>query len=598
MSGESQGLWRSLASLYGSSTPARRLQLKLLVGLMIAGGAAELLSIGAVIPFLGLLAGGSASLDQPWLSDLFAFLGTTSYDQQLLAAALVFIFAAVAAAAIRLLLTWTTQSFAIQLGHELSVEVQRRVLQQPYAYHVQRNSSEIIASLDKVQILVFSLVLPVVQMTAAAAISLFILAALAQVDMVVLISALFALTVIYGLWVGRVRHRLRHYSAIAGSDSHRRVQIVQENLGGIRDIILDDSHSVQLRNFARVDRRLAAAQIRALFLAAAPRFVVEALGMVLIAVLAVLIIRRGDSLAAALPMLGAFAFGAQRLLPLVQQFYHGWSSFAANRAIIGQVLAYLRLPVDDYGRADPVAPLPFKERIELKHVTFRHAGRRRPALQDISLVIPQGARLALVGPTGSGKSTLADVIMGLLEPSAGEIRIDGVALTDNNRRAWRQCIAHVPQHLFLADTTIARNIAFGGGDGEIDAERVRDAARVAQLDDFIASLPGGYDTRVGERGVQISGGQRQRLAIARAVYKQAPVLVLDEATSALDQATEDAVISALDRLAERGMTIIMIAHRPSVVRHCDLVVRLDNGRIAESGSYRQLLGRESAAMSD
>jgi len=592
---ESQSLRRSLAALYRFMAPARRRQLGLLLVLMIAGGAAELLSIGAMIPFLGLLAGGAGSPRVPFLSNLFSLIGAISYDEQLVVAALLFIMAAVSAAAIRLLLTWTTQSFALQLGHELSIEVQRRVLQQPYSYHLQRNSSEIIASLDKVQNLVFSFVLPMVQIAAAAVISTFILTALAQVNLVILVVAIFSLAAIYGVWVTRVRNRMQHYSDIAGSDYDRRVQIVQENLGGIRDIILDHSHGAHLKSFAAVDRRLAGARARAAFLAAAPRFVVEAFGMVLIAALAVMVARREEGLATALPMLGAFVFGAQRLLPLVQQLYHGWSSFAMNRSIVGQVLAYLHLPIEADELADDIEPLPFRQAIELKEVSFHHAGRRRPAIQDLSLIIPKGSRVALIGPTGSGKSSLADLLMGLLEPAAGEILVDDVMLTRESRRAWRRCIAHVPQHLFLADTTITRNIAFGRSEEEVDIDRVRDAARVAQLAEFIASLPDGYDTRVGERGMQLSGGQRQRLAIARAVYKRAPVLVLDEATNALDPATEEAVIAAVGQLGERGRTIIMIAHRMSVVRHCDLIVRLENGRIVEVGSASQVFGEVPGA---
>jgi len=245
---------------------------------------------------------------------------------------------------------------------------------------------------------------------------------------------------------------------------------------------------------------------------------------------------------------------------------------------------------EELTRAGHVPALPLLDRIRVDNVSFAYASRRGPALQNISFDIPCGARIALIGKTGSGKSTLADLLMGLIEPAEGRITVDGVPLTHDNRRNWQRSIAHVPQAIFLADASIERNIAFGVPADAIDRKRVIDAARKAQLDEFVHALPEGYDTHVGERGVRLSGGQRQRLGIARAIYKEASVLVLDEATSALDDATEAAVMEALDQLGDEGRTIILIAHRLSTVSRADIVVRLDNGRLAELGSYAEVIG--------
>ena len=242
---------------------------------------------------------------------------------------------------------------------------------------------------------------------------------------------------------------------------------------------------------------------------------------------------------------------------------------------------------DELAEAAEGEPLPFRDRIRVEHVNFAYASRRAPALEDVSFEIPRGRRVALIGKTGSGKSTLADLLMGLLEPGAGRITIDGVLLTRENRRSWQRSIAHVPQAIFLADASIARNIALGVPAKTIDLPRVREAGRKAQLDEFVDTLPEGYDTHVGERGIRLSGGQRQRLAIARAIYKQVLVLVLDEATSALDDETEAAVMHALDQLGEEGRTIIMIAHRMTTIARADIVVRLDNGRVAQIDSHLQ-----------
>jgi ABC-type multidrug transport system fused ATPase/permease subunit len=313
--------------------------------------------------------------------------------------------------------------------------------------------------------------------------------------------------------------------------------------------------------------------------------------MILIAVLAVVISAREGGFAGALPVLGALALGAQRLLPLLQQIYVGWSLAAGHSSLLVQVLDLLRLPVDEkaaHGDSEP--PLPLRNRIAVENVSFTYASRRGSAVEGVSFEIPRGTRIALIGKTGSGKSTLADLLMGLLEPTEGRISVDGVSLTRENRRSWQRSIAHVPQAIFLADASIARNIAFGVPPQAIVGERVIEAAKKAQLDEFVAALPEGYETHVGERGVRISGGQRQRLGIARAIYKQAQILVLDEATSALDDATEAAVMQALDQLGEEGRTIIMIAHRLSTISCADIVIRLDNGRVAELGSYAEVVG--------
>jgi len=271
---------------------------------------------------------------------------------------------------------------------------------------------------------------------------------------------------------------------------------------------------------------------------------------------------------------------------------------AGNRSVASQVLDLLALPVEEQaslpGRAEALG---LKHSIAFDHVSFTYPGRHQPAVEDITLTIERGSRVALVGHTGSGKSTLADLLMGLLEPTSGKITIDGVALDRATRRAWQRGIAHVPQAIFLAGASIARNIAFGVPPAQIDMERVVRAAANAQLEEFIASLADGYETSVGERGVRLSGGQRQRLGIARAIYKDAPVLVLDEATSALDHDTEVAVMQALDQLGGEGRTIIIIAHRTSTVEGCDLIARLDRGRIVEAGPFTQLFGGEPSRKS-
>ena len=585
------GLRSGLRELYGTLTPQRRRQFYFVLVLMFAGALAELATIGAVLPFLSLLADPGRIGRIPALAAAFNAVGAVTNSERLLAATVLFIVLAIIAALVRLQLTWSSQNFIFRLGHELAVNIQRRILFQPYTFHINQNTSTLVASLEKVGTLVYYVLLQLMQAAIAVIISIFIIAVLIYVDPFTALVSAAAFGLIYLLVSTLMRRRLDRNSDVIGATWDERVKIVQESLGGIRDVIIDSSQPVYLEAFRKIDDRFSNAKTNTAFIGAAPRFIIESLGMSLIAILAIVMAARQGGLAAALPILGALALGAQRLLPMLQQIYVSWSVAVGNQSLINQVLELVRLPVDEEtAQAEQVAPLPFRRHIRLENVSFAYPSRRVSAVDDISFEIGRGQRMALIGKTGSGKSTLADLLMGLLEPIDGRIVVDGVSLTRENRRNWQRSIAHVPQAIFLADASIARNIALGVPAERIDTERVIEAAKKAQLDEFVRSLPEGYDSFVGERGIRLSGGQRQRLGIARAIYKQAPVLVLDEATSALDDATESDVMRALDQLGEEGRTIILIAHRLSTISRADLVVRLENGRLVELGSYSEVIG--------
>jgi ABC-type multidrug transport system fused ATPase/permease subunit len=550
---------------------------------MLVAALAEVATVSSLMPFLALLSGAGHLERLPVAAELIEASRRLVPGQPLLGAGLIFIAAVLVTGAIRVLLSYATNNFALSLGHELSVEVQRRILLQPYSYHVSHSSSEMVTALEKVQILVSGVVLQLMESATAGVIILFVLAVLIQIDVVMAAAAVAIFVLFYALLSAMIRHRLARNSSVLGSAYERRVQLVQESAAGIRDVIIDQSAGVYLDAFRQVDHDLSVAIAHNRFLAVAPRFVVETAGTILIAALAFAAAARPGGLNSALPVLGTIALAAQRLLPLAQQLYKGWADLAGNRAIVQQVVSYLHLPVAG-SRLRPAAPLDMREGLTLDRIVFTYPSRSEQAVDDVTLTIPRGSRIALVGRTGAGKSTLADLIMGLLEPDSGRLLVDGTPLTAATLPSWQAGIAHVPQSIFLADASIAENIALGVPGSGVDIDRVQAAARAAQLHDFVAALPEGYGTGVGERGIRLSGGQRQRLGLARAIYKHAPVLVLDEATSALDHATERAVLAALDELGRGGCTIIIIAHRESTLAGCDLIARLDHGRLVATST--------------
>jgi ABC-type multidrug transport system fused ATPase/permease subunit len=569
----STGVWGNFRELYGFVQPERRREIWLLVFLTLLGATSEVVAIGSVVPFLALLAGGSPQIR--WIEPLFELLGAYSRQQQLAVAASLLCAAAVAAAVLRLTLVRLTQDFVFSFGHQLSVEVQRRMLLQPYLWHVGHNSSDQIATIEKVELVTSAVLLPLIQALASTVLVATIIAILVRIAPLPTIVASLALAASYLILGAVARRRLKMNSQRLDRGFEQRIRTLQEGIGGIRDTILDGSHASVLERFRNADLELATARADIVFISAVPRYVIEAAGIVVIAGLALILSSRSGGLVSALPVLGALALGAQRLLPLVQQLYQGWSDVVANQAIINDVARRLRLRIPP--TMNPGPRLPFTRSVEFRDVGFSYNDRVHRAVSGLSFDIHPGSRIALTGPTGSGKSTTADLLMGLLEPSEGEIFVDGIPLSDENRQAWRANVAHVPQMLFLADASIAQNIALTS---TVDRDRVRQAASLAQLDAFIESLPDAYETHVGERGARISGGQRQRLAIARAIYKDTPLLILDEATSALDDETEAAVLRALDYLREQGRTVLIISHRSTTIEGCDRTLRLENGRIA------------------
>ena len=578
----------ALRALVANLIPRRRIQLVFLLGLMLVGALAEVLSLAALVPFLATLTDPVQVTKRPLVANVITALGWSDVQDIRWRLTVLFVCTAAVAGMIRFALIYATARINYGMGHELAAEVYRRTLYQPYEVHVARNSSEIVGGLNKVDIVVMVL-FGLLNMVSAVLMGIFIVAALLLIDPIIATVALTGFGSIYGVVSVFTRKRLAANSQVINSAYNSRVQCVQEGLGGIRDVLLDHAQPVFARRFNQVDWPFRVAQASNNIIGPSPRFAVEALGMVLIALLGYSMATSESGVAAAIPTLGALALGAQRLMPMLQQTYQGWVLVTGNREVFIEVVALLGQPVSDPTHAE-IGPLRFDREIRLEKVSFRYQPHLPLVLRQVDLTIPKGARIGFLGSTGSGKSTATDLFMGLLQPTTGAILVDGTPLTGVTRLAWQRNVAHVPQAIFLADASFAENIAFGVPPDQIDLPRVREAARRAQIANFIEASPTGYETPVGERGVRLSGGQRQRIGIARALYKQVKVIIFDEATSALDTQTEEAVMESIESL-DQDLTLLIVAHRLSTLKSCSQVIEIANGVVRRAGTYEAIVGR-------
>jgi ATP-binding cassette subfamily B protein len=583
-------LLQLLKILWGHISLRRQYQAGLLLLLMVLAALSEILSIGAVIPFLGVLTNPQYIFDNNLFRPLINLPIVKNTSDILLLFTVVFCLAAILSGALRLVLSWVNNRLAFLIGADLSLDVYRKILYQNYEFHVKHNSSEIIAVVStKANAVIFQTIFPVLNALASMFILVVIILALLIINPQIAIVTAIGFGGIYVLIVRLTKKRVHQNSIAIAQQSTQVLKSLQEGLGGIRDVLVDGNQDVYCDIYKRANLLLLKAYGDNQFIAGSPRFLIESVGMVLIASLAFGISQDGKGMGNAIPMLGAFALSAQRLLPVLQQLYVSWSNIKGGQKILEDVLNMLSMQADIASSGGRTRKLQFFNSIKLHDVSFRYFKSALPVLKGVNLEIKKGSKVGFIGSTGGGKSTLLDIVMALLTPERGLLKVDDIEINHTNYRQWQAAIAHVPQAIYLSDSTIAENIAFGVPKAQIDYGRLKIAAQQAQIDSAIESWTDGYDTVVGERGIRLSGGQRQRIGIARALYKKADVIIFDEATSALDEETERLVMQAINSLDE-NLTILIIAHRFTTLKECEKIIEITSGVVSRVGSYSEIIG--------
>lgn len=585
-----QSIIKLIARLWLHISPRRRGQFGFLLVLMIFTSFAEILSISAVLPFLAILTDPGRVFSHSSAQSIIQVMGITEPTQLTLPLTIAFSLAVLTAGTMRIILLWANTRLSYATGADLSMSIYRRTLYQPYAIHVARNSSEIIDGISLKTNNAIYLINMMLNLISSSFMLVAILVALLSIDPVIALVTFGGFGLIYFMIIQFTRNRLLLNGQTVARESTRVIKSLQEGLGGIRDILIDGSQEAYCQIYSKADQQLRRAQGINTFISSSPRNGLEALGILLIAILAYTLSQEADGINEAIPVLGALALGAQRLLPVLQQAYSSYSTIQGGRVSLQDALDLLDQPLPYYADKPVVSSFPFRQQILLKQISFRYNETTPWVLKNLNLVIPKGSRVGFVGVTGSGKSTLLDILMGLLQATNGTIEVDGQSVSLGNHRAWQANIAHVPQTIFLTDSTINENIAFGLPESQIDSARVRHVAKQAQISDLIDSWPEKYQTLVGERGIRLSGGQRQRIGIARALYKKANVIIFDEATSGLDNLTEQAVMQSIEALS-KDLTLLIIAHRLTSLKCCTQIVEIEEAGIKHIGSYQDMVAR-------
>ncbi len=579
-----------LKRLLSLLTARERAQLRR-VGVVAVGAAVlETLSVFSVLPFIAAVSDPSGFMARPEVGRVAELLGIGEARTMLLvggAVVLALVLATNVAGAFSLRLIHLT---AWNINHYLSCRLLGAYLSRPYEWFLGRNTSGLNRNLlDEVRTAIQGVLLPLLYSLVRGMGAVMLVLVLLFVDYRLTLIAGTVLGLAYlGIYYG-VRALQERLGKIRIGANQIRFQVTAEALGGIKEVKSLGVEKEFLRRYGESGPPFVRAMAWTNVITELPRHILEVLSVGTVLVLLLLLILSGNSLEEALPVLALFAFAGYRLVPSFHLVFSG-----LNRArFYIPALKELEEDLSIEGRM-PKSPgerppsIELRESLELDEVTFRYPETSHPALDRITLSIPQGERIGVVGPTGAGKTTLADLLLGLLEPREGVVRVDGEALSGPDWSRWRASVGYVPQTIFLTDDTVAGNIAFGLPPEMVDRERVQTVARMAEVDEFVRGLSEGYDSMVGERGVRLSGGQRQRIGMARALYRDPSLLLLDEATSALDGATEEAVMDSVFGL-ERERTVVIIAHRLATVHRCDRIVVLEGGRVSAVGTWDELL---------
>lgn len=573
-------------------TPQERNRAILLLIMILIVAILDTIGVASIMPFIAVLTNPDIVEQNFLLGFMFdksKIFGVKNIEEFIIFLGFLVFFLLIISLTFKSLSTYAQLHFAQMREHSIGKRLLQGYLSQPYSWSLSRNSADLSKTiLSEVNLIILQAITPMINLLASGAVVIAILILLIIVNP--LIAFLISCTLGLAYWI--IYNLIRRYLKNIGQErlkvNQLRFTSVNEVFGAGKELKLSGFENNYIDKFSETSKIFAKHQATAKVLAQLPRFSIEAIGFGGMILFILYNLIQSETFTNILPLVALYAFGGYRILPALQQSYNSISSLRFAGPALDNLCEELKLNrivlTNKY-----VKPLSVEKTISLKNISYSYPNTRQASIENVSLEILAYSKVGLVGATGSGKTTTADIILGLLRPEQGTLEIDGRIIDDFNLKSWQKSIGYVPQYIFLADDTIAGNIALGLKPEEVSQISIEKAAKAANLHEFIITeLPNGYKTIIGERGVRLSGGQRQRLGIARALYSNPKVLVLDEATSAMDSLTEKLIMQAINKLKE-NTTIILIAHRLSTIKNCDNIFLLDKGKLISEGNYKKLI---------
>ncbi len=575
---------------------AEKRHLILISAVILSMSLFQAVGVASIFPFISIIMDPDIIFESRYLSRAYYFFGFEDVRSFIIASGFIMAGLIIAGNLTTAFAIWLKSRFVWMKNHSLSSRVFRRYLSFPYVYFLNSNTANLEKNiLIEVEQLTGNFIMPVLEIFTNILLIILMLAALILISPAAAVLIFILFSIFYGfVYRFGLRSKLKSRGEKRVEEATERFKAVSEALGGIKDIKILGREKYFLEKFKKHSFLLNHLQAWHEASQQMPRYLIEILAFGGVIGFIIFLISSGQNINRIIPMVSFFVFAGYRLMPEINRMFMFFTRLQFNSSVLDRIYGDLTIGnARDILEFSETREMPFEKEISFTDLSFSYPGAGSCVFNNINLTIPKDSNIAVVGPTGAGKTTFVDILLGLLSPTGGEIRVDGETVENDDVRSWQRTIGYVPQHIYLSDDTIRRNIAFGIPDELIEESKVKNSARIASLEEFIdESLSEKFDTVVGERGIRLSGGQRQRIGIARALYHDPQVLVFDEATSSLDGVTEELVLKAIEDISKMK-TIIIIAHRLTTVKKCDIIYVLDKGKIAAEGTYDELMNENA-----
>ena len=555
--------------------------------LTIFSSLVDAISIGAILPFLSAITNPEKLIINNTFSKYFIYLKINNSHDLVKIMTIGIIAITILSAIFRWIVIYFQTLISNVITSELSIKGYERTLYQPYSVHVASNSSSIITGINKVNAILSNFITPTITLITALFTITSICIGLLYIQPLLTFVIFTSLFCIYYIIIRLTKNSLFKLGQKRNNEVPKLTKAIQEGLGGIRDVLLDGTQPLYCDIYSKADKPIRTANTYIQLIGLTPGIIVQALAIILIVFLSYFLNQNSFGFVNSLPILGVIALAIQRMVPAFQAVYSSWSIIKSGIPTINDALNLLEQPLPKYSQELSNEKMNFSRTIKLKDIAFKYSLNTPFIFKGLNISINKGTKVGFMGITGSGKSTLIDIIMALLNPTEGSLKVDDIIIDDSNMRSWQKNLAHVPQSIYLTDSSVAENIAFGIPRDKIDWNRLYNVASQAKILETIEAMPQKFETTIGERGIRLSGGQRQRIGIARALYKNANVIIFDEATSALDNNTESEVMNSIVNL-DNNLTILIVAHRLSTLKNCNQIIEIKDHKLIVHDNYEML----------